>query len=69
MKSGPPGSRLVPYIPLVLFIGIGMFLVWYSTVWGAGLISDSFQYTASARSLALRATAFPCLTARESCSR
>lgn len=26
-----------------------MFLVWYSTVWGAGLISDSFQYTASAR--------------------
>ena len=29
-----------------------MFLVWYSTVWGAGLISDSFQYTASARSLA-----------------
>jgi 4-amino-4-deoxy-L-arabinose transferase-like glycosyltransferase len=52
MKSGPPGSRLVPYILLLLFIGIGMFLVWYSTIWGAGLISDSFQYTASARSLA-----------------
>jgi 4-amino-4-deoxy-L-arabinose transferase-like glycosyltransferase len=51
MKSGPPGSRLVPYILLLLFIGIGMFLVWYSTIWGAGLISDSFQYTASARSL------------------
>jgi 4-amino-4-deoxy-L-arabinose transferase-like glycosyltransferase len=52
MNASRPGSRLVPYIVLVLFIGIGMFLVWYSTVWGAGLISDSFQYTASARSLA-----------------
>jgi 4-amino-4-deoxy-L-arabinose transferase-like glycosyltransferase len=28
---------------------MGMFLVWYSTVWGAGLISDTYQYTASAR--------------------
>lgn len=37
---------------LIAIIGMGMFLVWYSTVWGAGLISDSFQYTASARNLA-----------------
>jgi 4-amino-4-deoxy-L-arabinose transferase-like glycosyltransferase len=29
-----------------------MFLVWYSTVWGAGLITDSFQYAATARNLA-----------------
>ena len=52
MNASRPGSRLVPYFTLLLFIGIGMFLVWYSTVWGAGLITDSFQYTASARNLA-----------------
>jgi len=52
MNIRPAGHKLVPYLLLVLFIGIGMFLVWYSTVWGAGLISDSFQYTASARNLA-----------------
>jgi 4-amino-4-deoxy-L-arabinose transferase-like glycosyltransferase len=52
MNASRPGSKLVPYILLLIFIAIGMFLVWYSTVWGAGLISDSFQYTASARSLA-----------------
>jgi 4-amino-4-deoxy-L-arabinose transferase-like glycosyltransferase len=52
MNASRPGSRLVPYIVLLLIIGIGMFLVWYSTAWGAGLITDSFQYTASARSLA-----------------
>jgi len=52
MNRSRPGSRLVPSMALLLFIGIGMCLVWYSTVWGAGLISDSFQYTASARSLA-----------------
>jgi len=45
------GSRFWSYL-LVLFIAIGMFLVWYSTVWGAGLISDSFQYAATARNLA-----------------
>ena len=45
------GSRFSLYA-LVLFIAIGMFLVWYSTVWGAGLISDSFQYAATARNLA-----------------
>ncbi len=45
------GSRFSLYL-LVLFIAIGMFLVWYSTVWGAGLISDSFQYAATARNLA-----------------
>lgn len=32
---------------------MGMFLVWYSTVWGAGLISDTYQYTASARNFVL----------------
>lgn len=45
------GSRFSSYL-LLLFIAIGMFLVWYSTVWGAGLISDSFQYAATARNLA-----------------
>ncbi len=52
MNDSRAGFRLVPFIALLFIIGIGMFLVWYSTVWGAGLISDSFQYTASARSLA-----------------
>jgi 4-amino-4-deoxy-L-arabinose transferase-like glycosyltransferase len=52
MTASRPGYRLVPYMMLALLIGIGMSLVWYSTAWGAGLISDSFQYTASARSLA-----------------
>lgn len=52
MNDSRPGLRLAPYIALLLIIGIGMFLVWYSTVWGAGLITDSFQYAASARSLA-----------------
>src|SRR5690349_12600656 len=45
------GSRFSSYL-LALLIAIGMWLVWYSTVWGAGLISDSFQYAATARSLA-----------------
>ena len=44
-------SRFTTYLPLLVLMGIGMFLVWYGTVWGAGLISDSFQYTASARNL------------------
>ena len=51
MNIRPAGHKLAPYVLLVLFIGIGMFLAWYSTVWGAGLISDSFQYIASARNL------------------
>jgi 4-amino-4-deoxy-L-arabinose transferase-like glycosyltransferase len=51
MNARRPGFRLVPYILLIIFIGAGMFLVWYSTIWGAGLISDTFQYAASARSL------------------
>src|SRR5512133_819025 len=45
------GSRFSLYL-LFLFIAIGMFLIRYSTVWGAGLISDSFQYAATARNLA-----------------
>ena len=45
------GSRFFSYL-LILFIAIGMWLAWYSTVWGAGLISDSFQYAASARNFA-----------------
>ena len=52
MPARPSASRWVPYVLLIALIGLGMFLVWYSTVWGAGLISDSFQYTASARNLA-----------------
>jgi 4-amino-4-deoxy-L-arabinose transferase-like glycosyltransferase len=51
MNASRSGARLVPYILLIILMGTGMFLVWYSTVWGAGLISDSFQYTAGARSL------------------
>ena len=47
------GSRFHPYILLIAFIGLGMFLVWYSTVWGAGLISDTYQYAASARNFVL----------------
>jgi hypothetical protein len=35
---------------VALMIALGMFLVWYSTRWGAGLISDTFRYVASARS-------------------
>ncbi len=52
MNASRPGSKILPYILLIIFIATGMFLVWYSSVWGAGLISDSFQYTAGARSLA-----------------
>jgi hypothetical protein len=52
MNASRPGSSFLPYILLAFILGIGMFLVWYSTVWGAGLITDSFQYTASARNLA-----------------
>src|ERR671924_1054613 len=37
---------------VALIIVMGMFLVWYSTRWGAGLISDTFQYVSSARSFA-----------------
>jgi hypothetical protein len=48
---GLPGSPFSVYL-LILFVAIGIFLVWYTTVWGAGLISDSFQYAATARSLA-----------------
>lgn len=49
MISLTPAS--VVHLLLVSFIGVGMFLVWYSTKWGAGLISDTFQYVASARNL------------------
>ncbi len=45
-------NRIAFWLPLALICVLGFFLVWYSTVWGAGLISDSFQYVASARSLA-----------------
>jgi 4-amino-4-deoxy-L-arabinose transferase-like glycosyltransferase len=48
-----PSLKLYARVFLVaLVVGIGMFLVWYSTRWGAGLISDTFQYVASARSFA-----------------
>jgi 4-amino-4-deoxy-L-arabinose transferase-like glycosyltransferase len=46
-----PTARI--YIFLGALVVTGMFIVWYSTVWGAGLISDSFQYTASARNFAV----------------
>ncbi|HEX5837382.1 MAG TPA: glycosyltransferase family 39 protein, partial [Anaerolineales bacterium] len=51
MDVGSRGNRTFLYL-LVVQIAIGMSLVWYSTVWGAGLISDSFQYAASARNFA-----------------
>jgi 4-amino-4-deoxy-L-arabinose transferase-like glycosyltransferase len=37
------------FLWVALVAGIGMFAVWYSTRWGAGLISDTFQYVAGAR--------------------
>jgi hypothetical protein len=40
------------FLLLALLVGTGVFLVWYSTIWGAGLISDTFHYAASARNLA-----------------
>jgi 4-amino-4-deoxy-L-arabinose transferase-like glycosyltransferase len=49
---GTRTSRIDAFLPVLFLMGIGMFLVWYSTAWGAGLISDSFQYTSSARYLA-----------------
>ena len=51
MKNTLTNSQLIQYPVLVLLIGIGMFMVWYATDWGAGLISDTFQYVASSRSL------------------
>lgn len=48
-----PSLKLYAHIFLiVLVVGMGTFLVWYSTTWGAGLISDTFQYVAGARSFA-----------------
>jgi hypothetical protein len=44
-------KKKVHYVPVLVIAGIGMFLVWYSTQWGAGLISDTFQYISSARNL------------------
>jgi len=49
MKSTPLNAQPVRYLWIALLSGVGMFLVWYSTRWGAGLISDTFQYIASAR--------------------
>jgi len=51
MKMISLTPKSVVYLLLVSFIGVGMFLVWYSTKWGAGLISDTFQYVANARNL------------------
>lgn len=45
-------KHLVFWFLLTLISILGFGLVIYSTVWGSGLISDSFQYVASARSLA-----------------
>ena len=50
MKN-PSLSSYARVLLVALVIALGMFLVWYSTTWGAGLISDTFQYVASARSL------------------
>jgi hypothetical protein len=51
MKN-PPLNLYARVLLVALVVGTGMFLVWYSTTWGAGLISDTFQYVASARSFA-----------------
>lgn len=45
-----PGK--IYWIGLSLIAITGMGLVLYSTVWGAGLISDSFQYIATAKTMA-----------------
>lgn len=42
-------NRSTRFLWVALVAGIGMFAVWYSTRWGPGLISDTFQYVASAR--------------------
>ncbi len=39
------------WLALILTATIGVGLVLYSTVWGAGLISDSFQYIATAKTV------------------
>lgn len=49
----PSLKSLTFWVPLILICALGFGLVWYCTVWGSGLISDSFQYIASARNLAL----------------
>ncbi|HLF73987.1 MAG TPA: hypothetical protein VI524_06560 [Anaerolineales bacterium] len=49
MKQSPSKPGLIYLLPPVFFAFVGMFLVLYSTGWGAGLISDSFQYVAGAR--------------------
>ncbi len=51
MNNALLNAKRVRYLLIALLSGVGMFLVWYSTRWGAGLISDTFQYVASARSL------------------
>lgn len=51
-RSRPAGLHWGVFVLLAAILAMGLFLVWYSTVWGAGLISDSYQYTASARNLA-----------------
>lgn len=45
-------SKILFYLLLSLISIIGTSLVLYSTAWGPGLISDSFQYISSARNLA-----------------
>lgn len=58
MKKTSPINNTEPLSPQIYWFGlsliaiIGMGLVLYSTVWGAGLISDSFQYIATAKTMA-----------------
>ncbi len=37
------------YLAASILGALGAALVWYSTIWGAGLISDSFQYVSAGR--------------------
>jgi len=52
----PSSKTFTFWIPLALIAALGFGLVLYCTVWGGGLISDSFQYIASARNLSLGKT-------------
>lgn len=44
-------SKKYYWLGLILSAAIGIGLVLYSTVWGSGLISDSFQYIATAKTV------------------
>jgi hypothetical protein len=53
VKSAVLDRRNLVFISSIILVsGLAVGLVLYTTVWGAGLISDSFQYISSARNIA-----------------